>query len=203
LESGDVYRLSIALIVKPSVQIYDPRRGESYEVMDHQSKRRFSSAEVGLYVLEAVGVDWLGRMDDISVGIRRTSRIGFVAVEPWRPWTPQLLRAVEASFGDLARGDASILAYFDVQSDGVKEACRIRSEHGGSRSGEWCLGGCSRPFLAPRPAKRWLAAPWNLSQFLSQAANLAFVLELAEMQQSTLMTKIFDGFDAWLDQLNL
>jgi hypothetical protein len=189
--------------MKPSVDTFDPRLGQEYAITDFETKRRFSNLGERLFVACAVGVDWSAKAILLRQALVQTSRLGSIAVEPWRPHARQVLADVALDCARVERHAESAIAYFELRVDVIQRAFALRSLHGGQNSGTWCVGGCLAEFGPPKPSSRWRSVIWDFALLLGQPERIGLALALDEMQQSTLMTRILDGFDEWRDQLRL
>ncbi len=99
--------------------------------------------------------------------------------------------------------EKSLIGYFQPNATTMERILALRLEHGGDESGEWSLGGCLSEFKPPERLSVSRASAWDFAHLLGQALNIGLALELAEMQQTTLMTKVFSGFDDWWNRMRV
>jgi hypothetical protein len=179
------------------ISIYDPTRGESLELHTAGKPDRFSSCEIGLYALEAIGqFDWGSKLELIQQLFSLTSCSGVYSVVPWYPGADKLEeRLLKTPFG--AHVDNGVIyGYFDDPKQ-ITTVWSIREETGASNSGEWCIAGISEKF-AKVFAK---GSRFDLNYFLNHAQDLGFLLNLGEMHQSLLLFRPFPGVREFMEKL--
>jgi hypothetical protein len=189
--------------MEPKFAIYDPRQHQEYAPVDFLTKMRFSNLEAGFIVAEGEGIDWGERVSLLSEAILRTSKLGFVTVDPWIPHTKEVMRALRKDFPINNVFRKTGIAYCGLGVGPIEHAFDLRRRCGQDVSGEWCVGGCIERFAVPRRVSLFGWGSWNYAHILGQAERLGCVLYLAEMQQSVLAVRVFDGLDEWLSRLNL
>jgi hypothetical protein len=180
---------------------FDPRLGEEFVIADHETKSRFSNLEHGFLVITGVEIEWERSAAVLHEAICKTGQMGFITLNPWVPGASSLARDVGAEYPPHEHQGRTFIAYFETSKERIRRLFELRRLHGGSASGEWCIGSCHARFSSPT-ARFLSGCPiWGFAHVLGQPEKIGCVLELAEMQQSKFLTKIFDGFDSWRLQL--
>jgi hypothetical protein len=187
--------------MKLQVRTYDPRLGQEYAVSDHATKKRFSSLEHGFFVLDCVGaVDWTSQLPLLNGCLQAISKKLFFTLDPWEPGARELRQALEREFGAVREFERSLCGYAAITSDAIDGLLQLRASFGGDSTGQWCIGGCLEEFASPVRMSFSKGQAWGLPLVLEQAEKLGCVLSLGEMQQSLLVTRLFDNLDNLLRQ---
>lgn len=178
---------------------WDPRLGEDYVLVDHVTKRVFSSLQSGHFVIELLGnINWKGKAEVIKALCGKAIGSIFFSVTPWNASVTKVVRAID--------GNAVIVSQYAPDIFGaingfnaIETLLGAREASGGKNSGEWRLGVGSVLF----PEASSTASSKNLSFFLDNAAEIDFLLDLSEMEQALLLVRPDKGVDTILDQLIL
>lgn len=185
--------------MKARVFAYDPRLQEDYSILNHTTKKTFSSMKYGFFVLEGVGeLDWMVHLYFLNRCIEATSKKLFFMVDPWEPGARELRKAVEQKLGALIEFERSLCGYAPIDSDVLGWLLELRRYCGGDNTGRWCIGGCLAEFTPPTRIGFWKGQLWDVALVLEQPEKIGCVLSLDEMQQSLFVTRLFDGIDGLL-----
>lgn len=152
--------------------------------------------EHGFFVLDCIGkADWTAQIPLLTGCIEATSRKLFFMLDPWEPGARELRMALEREFGTSMEFERSLCGYAAIDSNAVERLLQLRASFGGDSTGQWCIGGCLVEFAPPMRLSFWKAQSWDLALALDQPDKLGCVLSLGEMQQSLLVTRLFDSLD--------
>jgi hypothetical protein len=184
------------------ITIYDPRLGQEFEITNLLTQKRFSNLLGGFFVITGVGIDWDARVALLQEAISKTSNLGFASVTPWIPYTKSLISALKA-FPISHEFEKSLIVYSDPSAEAIEKILHLRRTHGLEASGEWCIGGCFEEFVSPERVSVFRSGSWDFAHILSQSDRIGCALELAEMKQSTFITRVFSDFDQWLTRMQL
>jgi hypothetical protein len=138
---------------------------------------------------------------ELTRAIQATSQFGFLTVLPWWPGARTVLDSVRREFGPGIDGQDSLFVVFEPTLLNVERAIQLRE--GAAGSGEWGIGGCSRPLQinAPLCASGRAVYFWNLTAILCQANAVGCYLHCGEHRSVTFMTRAFEGVDQVLQSL--
>lgn len=185
--------------MKPTQEIYDPRRGQDFRIKT--ATGTFSGLEHNFYVVDNADSNWGNRLDLLNKCISKTSKIGFFTVAPWVPGAEKLRARIKQEFESVSECGGNLAGYFGLESDAARRLFAIRNEFGEGKSGEWGVGGCSEKFDPPTRTASAKKEAWEFFHLLTQPSKIGCLLYLGEMQQTTFMVKIFDGIDSYLAKL--
>jgi hypothetical protein len=193
---------SRALIgMSSTIEIFDPRHGNNWETKDALTGYCFSTLQHPFLVAYSTHLDWPDTdtlLDELPLS---ACERGFVMVEPWRPNANLIFDAMAESFGQIDKFNYSAMSEFSMISQNLRKAFEIREKFGGWNSGVWCFGASKSNFSRPRQLSRFKAETWSFTHILQEPENIGFALELGELHQSTLILRLGDGVDAWLQRL--
>ncbi len=185
----------------PTLEIFDPRVGKTWETKDDLTGHTFSTARHPFLVVYSTMLEWSNHRPLLEELLAQTSDRGFVAVEPWHPNEQQIITGLKSSLGGVLEFNHSAISEFAVGQNHFHAAFEIRANFGGWNSGIWCFGGRTSEFSQPQRLSYFKADTWGLPHILRQPEKIGFVLELGEMHQSTLITQLYSGVDDFLVRL--
>lgn len=181
------------------IRVWAPAENDEYVLRDHVTKRTFSNYRSNTFIVEVVGdFPWIVKCAELEELYRKTadSGRGFFSVSPWNPDAKELRKQIKARFAAVFESDIDIYGYFESSGE-VAQLMELRDAAGGINSGEWRIGSCFRNFENFNA----IDIRKDLSFFLDNVANVGFLLDLSEMQQSLLLVKSYDGARADIDRL--
>lgn len=176
------------------MKVYDPKHNQNFDFSDKLYPTKFSSLKQEFFVLDAAeGVPWGENLDFLEVCINSTSELGFFIVSPWAPGDSQLVKSLRKEFPSLVEFEGTICCYFGSISHSLSVLFNLRSEFGGSHSGEWGIGGCSRIFEMPIRKSLMTGQLWNFSHIVHQSDRLGCLLYLG--QETTFLCRLYSELD--------
>jgi hypothetical protein len=183
------------------MSFFDPRLGQDFKVS--VAIGTFSSLTHNFFVLDGIFDPGTKDLKLLDLCISHTSKLGFFVVTPWIPGSSQLRQKLEQDFSVASEFEGSLCGYFNIATNSVEKLIEVRNAFGGKQSGEWGIGGCTERFCLPTRQKLSRGELWNLFHILNQPTKLGCLLYFGEMQQTTLLTRVFDGLDSALKTVEL
>lgn len=181
------YLLSLMKGKGPQTRVFSP--GDKGEL------RRDSSAllEQGMYVIEAVGLEWQSHQRVLFECIKSTAPMGFFLVMPWHPNVRKIQTALLALFSNSKTDGHNVFGYFDLTFENVEALFSLRQQTGGWGGGEWYIGGCLEEFQMPKLNIK--SSEDVVEVFFREAKNIGCFLYLEENRQSMLLVRPFERLE--------
>jgi hypothetical protein len=195
---------------KPSFKIFDPRKGEDYEVETSDGKK-LSTLQNGLLVVSF----YPGRISEkmtmspglslsdfnhlIKVSIQELGKIGFFTISPL---TEEVKQSQEIDRKQLDEMLGSVLGYFDIDVSTIEKHFNLRCRL--ATYAEWVIGSCERPFIKPKKPKWYhLAVYWDTAFLFTQIENIRCLSSFyGETGELVFFTRIYMGIDELLEPLH-
>lgn len=184
------------------LKTYDPRLGQDFRLESPNYK--FSSVENNFFVFDGTWEPDVRALHFLNGCIVETSTLGFFVVTPLYPKADTLIKRLRQDFRIASEIEGSFCGYFEINPVSVQKLFLLREEFKGLASGEWGIGGCLGHFAPPTRRGFFGKNAWNLFHLSTQPAQLGCLLYLGEMQQGTLVSRLYEGFDpaaqnVWID----
>ncbi|WP_456405770.1 hypothetical protein [Thiolapillus sp.] len=179
------------------MHVWDPRKGENYTLEDFETKQTFSSMDEGVFVVEAISVDWNepsckyflhGLLHDTQ-----TNNLTIIIT----PWIKE--KYFKENLDELVDVDYSLpnyIAQFETNEELLDGILEVRGKLGYDKSGEWIIIGSNKKLRLDEGS-----IAGGFSKILDQANNFEFLIYMAEMQQYYFIFKPFDRVDLLLKKI--
>lgn len=193
---------------EPYLKIYDPRRGEDYEI-ETLGKERITTLEHQFLVIDY----FPGRLPVttpdplqftkfnklIKASLLENGKIGFFAISPSTKEVrgSQLIHSQQ--YDEMSN---TLVGYFDLSLSMINSHFDLRHER--ASYSEWVIGSCKTPFNRPAKEPRWYqeAIFWNIDFLFTQVENIGSLsVFFGETGELLFFTRLFDGIDGFLEDL--
>jgi hypothetical protein len=183
------------------ISIFDPRRGHNYDFHDHLSGTSFSTRALGMILLLADGAsddsDTVARLVALTAAcVAAADSRGFVAVIPWEPGMARIRRELYDEWPGLVDNGPILLARYNGTPVMTRKIFGLREKCGGSKSGEWLIGGASEELSID-------GAITGMDVIFKNWNQIRSVLYLAEAGQSWFLTCEFAVWDQILGDIGI
>lgn len=180
------------------LQIWDPRKEENYTLDDCETKKKFTSLDKGLFVIEAIGLNLSSDTGEfIFKNLLKDTQTKFIAaiIQPWEK-EKRFREVLDETFNV----DYTLVNYFTrFRNDEmhVNKFIESREKLGNYESGEWIIVGSSVKVVLSRDE-----VMNGFSKLLDRIEDFEFLIYMAEMQQCFIIFKSFKKVDYLISRLN-
>lgn len=179
------------------INIWDCRKDEEYHLEDFISKKQFSNLDNNFVVVEVIGTEWNRNSERLVLSeILREIPAKFISTV-FYPWRGQYKINEELSkYCPMLEIDS--VYFFDI-TGALEQFCELLTSSmviGESGTGEWIVLFSMNPIVFDKDI-----ATNGFSSFLDNPAKYSAMIYFAEMLQSYLFFKPFNGLDVLLGSL--